>query len=279
MQPNGNATKPTQAAPSNGSINSREPPPPPASKRPTPASSSSSEAKPAQAYKPLVKKSAGGAPPAGGAAILARVKANRAKASAAAEARKKEAEGQKTATFVYASQTGTAEEIAHSLHDEALSKKYKSRCMSINEWAEQPDMEQCPVVVFICSTTGDGDPPDNSGKGLIKLKSKTALKGVSALKYTVMGLGDSNYTAFMRIPRTVGRRMRDLGATEFYESKEADEVDGLEDIVDAWRDNLWEPLAQALDAAASKVCAFASSFVPWYACTGTVPWYVCMHFP
>lgn len=202
----------------------------------------------------MKKSPGGGAPAAGGAAILARLKADRAKAAAAADTKKKLEEAKKTVSFVYASQTGTAEEIARSLHDEAVSKKYKSRCMSINDWAEQLNVDQCPVVVFICSTTGDGDPPDNAGKGLIKLKSKTALKAVSALKYTVMGLGDSNYTAFMRIPRTVGRRMRDLGATEFYESKEADEVDGLEDIVDTWRDDLWDPLAKTLDAVAGKVC-------------------------
>lgn len=223
----------------------------PSTSQAPPAAAKSSEDSTAPPQPP--KAAARTAPAAGGAAILARLKADRAKAAAAADARKKAEAGRKTVSFVFASQTGTAEEIAKSLHDEAVSKKYKSRCMSINEWAEAVNIDQCPVVVFICSTTGDGDPPDNSGKGLIKLKSKTALKTVSALKYTVMGLGDSNYTAFMRIPRTVARRMRDLGATEFYACKEADEVDGLEDIVDAWRDDLWGPLSKAIEAGSSNV--------------------------
>lgn len=243
--------KPTEPAPSNGSITTSRALSPPVSQAPSapsPAAKPDDSAKTAsQPPKPTPRA----APAAGGGAILARLKADRAKAAAAADARKKEDAEKKTVSFVFASQTGTAEEIARSLHDEALSRKYKSRCMSVNEWTEQVNIQQCPVVVFIASTTGDGDPPDNAGKGLIKLKSKTAMKAVSALKYTVMGLGDSNYTAFMRIPRTVARRMRDLGATEFYDSKEADEVDGLEDIVDTWRDNLWEPLAKAI--AAGKV--------------------------
>lgn len=201
-----------------------------------------SVASPANGNAPPV---AGGA--SGGAAILARMRAQ--KAAAAVKQKPDETDGKTLVTFLFASQTGTSEEIARSLHDEAVSRKHSSKCLSMNDWAADGiSASTTPIVVVIASTTGDGDCPDNSGKGLLALKRRS--DPLTGMKFSVMGLGDSNYTNFMKIPRTVARLMRKHGAEEFYPSKEADEVDGLEDIVDAWRDNLWA----ALDAAmASKV--------------------------
>jgi sulfite reductase alpha subunit-like flavoprotein len=44
------------------------------------------------------------------------------------------------------------------------------------------------------------------------------------VQYTVLGLGDQNYTAFMAVPRLFHKRMDDLGALCFYPRGEADEV-------------------------------------------------------
>lgn len=117
--------------------------------------------------------------------------------------------------------------------------------MCLNDWAA-PGISPTttPIVVVIASTTGDGDSPDNAGKGLLALKRRS--DSLSGMKFSVMGLGDSNYTNFMKIPRTVERLLRKHGAEEFYPCKEADEVDGLEDIVDAWRDDLWAALDSAM---------------------------------
>ena len=72
-----------------------------------------------------------------------------------------------------------------------------------------------PVVVMVASSTGDGDAPDNAARFFAAVRRRSnagdALEGV---RYTVLGLGDSNYTRFAAVPRSLRSRFGELGATE-----------------------------------------------------------------
>mmetsp|Transcript_17221 Transcript_17221/g.51507 ORF Transcript_17221/g.51507 Transcript_17221/m.51507 type:complete len:883 (-) Transcript_17221:2276-4924(-) len=183
---------------------------------------------------------AGKAAAGGGAAILARLKAQRAKAAEDSKA----AAAAPEVVVLYASQTGTAQEVARTIQASSAEHKIKSKVMSCNElgW-ENLSSERTPIVIIVASSTGDGDSPDNAAKFYATMKRKTQplgqLKGISV---AVLGLGDSNYTRFCHVPKTFRNRMTTLGATPFYQALDADEVDGLEALVDAWVDGLWEPL-------------------------------------
>lgn len=72
------------------------------------------------------------------------------------------------------------------------------------------------------------------------------------MRFTCLGLGDSNYTRFMAVSRAFRTRFQDLGAETFYDFREADEVDGIEPIVDDWVAGLWSPLKQALSVSQSQ---------------------------
>lgn len=54
-------------------------------------------------------------------------------------------------------------------------------------------------------------------------------------------------------------RFKDMGANNFYTCAEADEVDGLESVVDDWVEGLWAPLKQAFNAAAKPDAAKPAS--------------------
>ncbi|KXZ55705.1 hypothetical protein GPECTOR_2g1255 [Gonium pectorale] len=69
---------------------------------------------------------------------------------------------------------------------------------------------------------------------------------LAGVRFTVLGLGDSNYTRFMYVPRSIKNRLAELGAAEFYRCAEADEVEGIEDVVEPWTDGLWPALEAAV---------------------------------
>lgn len=174
----------------------------------------------------------------GGAAILARLRSQRA----VKPLEKKEV------LVLYASQTGTAQEIARNIGAEAERRNITSRCSvaSMNELGLEKLMtaaSQGAVVVLVASSTGDGDAPDNAAKFFAAIRRRSQPENIlKGIRFTCLGLGDSNYTRFMYIPRSLRTRFAELGAVPFYEFGEADEVDGIEAIVDKWIEGLWEPL-------------------------------------
>ena len=76
------------------------------------------------------------------------------------------------------------------------------------------------------------------------------------VRFTCLGLGDSNYTRYMAVSRGFKQRFAELGATQFYDCVEPDEVDGIERTVEPRTPGLWGPLkaAQAAPSAAAEVC-------------------------
>lgn len=78
-----------------------------------------------------------------------------------------------------------------------------------------------------------------------------------------MGLGDSNYSSYMQMPRRLRRQLLDLGAVEFLEHTEADDATptGLETVVEPWVDRLWPGLNAVLRPAVATLLAPATELV------------------
>ena len=106
-------------------------------------------------------------------------------------------------TFIYASQTGNCEDISMDLHTTARSKGYTSERYEFDQHLKSFDLTQTSqkrVVVIICSSTGDGECPDNGNKffrylckhsKVAKQDGTASTKIFSHLYYTILGLGDS----------------------------------------------------------------------------------------
>ncbi|KAF9927423.1 hypothetical protein BGZ67_007532, partial [Mortierella alpina] len=144
-------------------------------------------------------------------------------------------------TVLFASQTGNAESISRNIHEQAQERGFKSAHFVLNDFAKVDwDTEEC--LVFVVSTTGDGDPPDNSTKFWRHLRKLKGV-GLTKAKYAILGLGDTNYDNFCQTAKRLDTRLQELGASPFYARGLADDATGLEETVDPWIKNLWPKLA------------------------------------
>ncbi|KAI7825755.1 flavoprotein-like protein [Gamsiella multidivaricata] len=144
-------------------------------------------------------------------------------------------------TVFFASQTGNAESISRNIHEQAQERGFKSAHFALNDFAKVDwDKEEC--LVFVVSTTGDGDPPDNSTKFWRHLRKLKGV-GLTKAKYAILGLGDTNYDNFCQTAKRLDTRLQELGASPFYARGLADDATGLEETVDPWIMNLWPALA------------------------------------
>ena len=98
------------------------------------------------------------------------------------------------------------------------------------------------------STTGDGEQPENVIKFWRKLRPKSLEADYLAhIRYTILGLGDTNYNQFCNAPKALHRRLTELGARTFYPPDWADDGTSLEIVVEPWLENLWEAVVKISD--------------------------------
>jgi len=177
-------------------------------------------------------------PVVGGAAILAKLRA----------ARNHKKPKDHPVVVLQASQTGTAAEVAKNISSSIEGMGLASRVVPMNEIDfGRLTKDQTPLVIWVASSTGDGEAPDNATTFYNDIRKRSHEQGrLSGIRFTGLGLGDSNYTRFMHVPRVLKSRFLELGAEEFFPSAEADEVDGIEEIIDAWMDKLLPAVRHAV---------------------------------
>lgn len=63
--------------------------------------------------------------------------------------------------ILYGSQTGAAKSIAESIHTDCVEKGYDVAVASLNDW-KAAGFDSTKRLIVVCSTTGNGDPPNNA---------------------------------------------------------------------------------------------------------------------
>eukprot|EP00002_Diphylleia_rotans_P039441 TRINITY_DN9148_c0_g1_i1.p1 TRINITY_DN9148_c0_g1~~TRINITY_DN9148_c0_g1_i1.p1 ORF type:complete len:580 (+),score=102.24 TRINITY_DN9148_c0_g1_i1:78-1817(+) len=144
-------------------------------------------------------------------------------------------------SIFYASQTGTAEEIAKRLCAMAKAKHLPAEVASLGRY-EKLSLLTRRVVVIIASTTGDGYSPENAENFYLYIQKKHPETLLDKMYFAVLALGDSNFTNFCSCGKLFDKRMEELGGHRFYPRVDADASKGLSRYVDPWIQGLWKAL-------------------------------------
>ncbi|KAK5998283.1 NADPH-dependent diflavin oxidoreductase 1 [Cladobotryum mycophilum] len=156
------------------------------------------------------------------------------------------AHSERSTLILYGSETGNAQDFAEELGRLCQRLHFKSHVEELDA-IELSALLQHQLVIFVVSTTGQGDMPHNSLLFWKKLlRKKLPPSCLSQLKYTCFGLGDSTYIKFNWAARKLIRRLEQLGATTFTDVFEADEQfpDGIDGSFVRWADDLQKHLLE-----------------------------------
>lgn len=120
----------------------------------------------------------------------------------------------------YASQTGTAEDLARKTVNQLQQAGMDAVLLPLNKIHKQV-IQNCRYALFITSTFGEGEAPDNGNRFLRNISRLDC----SHLDYGLLALGDRNYRNFCGFGHQVQQTLQSCGARPLFDMIEVDRED------------------------------------------------------
>ncbi|KAI3983682.1 hypothetical protein MKX01_001086 [Papaver californicum] len=149
--------------------------------------------------------------------------------------------------ILYASQTGNALDAAERVGRDAERRGCPATLIISMDNFDAHCLPYEDTVVFIVSTTGQGDIPDSMKVfWRFLLQAKLGNQWLQGVKCAVFGLGDSGYQKYNFAAKKLDKRLTDLGAKQIIERGLGDDQhpSGYEGAFDPWLASLWSALHQ-----------------------------------
>lgn len=147
---------------------------------------------------------------------------------------------------LYGSETGNSQDVAERVVREAKARHYAPVFMPMESY----DVRTLPserYVVFVTSTTGQGDEPKNMKSfWRFLLRRGLSTSALTNVSYSVFGLGDSGYQKYNIVAKKLFRRLEGLGAHAVHELGLGDDQHplGYEAALNPWLSGLWKAMRQ-----------------------------------
>jgi sulfite reductase (NADPH) flavoprotein alpha-component len=158
-------------------------------------------------------------------------------------------------TILFGSQSGTAEGLAKKLAKESTSLGFASVVKEANA-CTLDELSKADRLLLLTSTWGEGDAPDNAAQLLTALTAADAPK-LEKLSFSVLALGDKNYSDFCGAGRKFDEALEKLGAKRILPRAECD-LD-YEAAAKAWADAALKALSAPDADSETIVNAFAEN--------------------
>ena len=127
------------------------------------------------------------------------------------------------ASIIYATQTGTSQEIAEQIFLELYKRNISSSLSNIDAYNLQ-NLIDSTLKIFVVSTSGQGNMPKSFTKNWnFLLKKNLRADILSGVVFCVFGLGDSSYKKFNFAAKKLCSRLKQLGATEVISRGDGDD--------------------------------------------------------
>ncbi|GGD69398.1 flavodoxin domain-containing protein [Lacimicrobium alkaliphilum] len=128
----------------------------------------------------------------------------------------------------YASQSGNAAALARQ-QAQQLAERGRVNILPLNQ-VSPTLLKNTPKALFVVSTYGEGEPPDNGrrfSQRFLKPQAKSAVD-LSHLRYSVIALGDRNYAGFCAFGHQLYQGLAALGAQA---EQPLTEIDAANDLM------------------------------------------------
>ncbi len=123
-------------------------------------------------------------------------------------------------TIAYGSQSGNCEALSKDLRRLARASGFRPEVVELNT-LDAEALQSIRHLLVVCSTFGEGDPPDNA-KAFCGLLQSSDAPQLPELSYAVCALGDRSYTHFCKTGIDIDQRLSELGAARLVERIDCD---------------------------------------------------------
>ncbi len=122
--------------------------------------------------------------------------------------------------FLWGSQTGGAESLAKKFSKEATSRGFEAKAIGLDA-CSPTELASHKRVCIVVSTYGDGEMPDNA-QGFWEALQSESVPRLDEVSFSVLALGDRNYTQFCQAGVLLDQRLEAIGAKRIHHRVDCD---------------------------------------------------------